>query len=206
MKKIKFDKYFYLGIFFSVIQILVLIRNQILDEHILFFYYCDNIALFLAIAFFIRNIPLIKALISTGLILQLVYLIDLISYYLFGVQVTGATTYLANYSIFAMIITLLMHLATAFIALLFVFKEKNKLISLLYAFIYMCFLYFTTIFFTHPDYDINCVFNACGTSALYFEGFTTYWIPLGFLFLIIPTHYLQELIYFIHKKINNKKQ
>jgi hypothetical protein len=46
MKKIKLDKYFYLGIYFIVIQILVFIRNYLLNDNILFFYYCDHIALF----------------------------------------------------------------------------------------------------------------------------------------------------------------
>lgn len=200
MKRITLDKYFYLGIYFSILQILVFIRNYTLNDNILFFYYCDHIALLLAIAFFIRNIPLIKAFISTGLILQLIYLLDLISYYLFSIKITGSTAYLTNYSLFAMIITLLMHLATAFVAIIFTYKEKNKSISLLYGFIYLIFLYLSTIFLTPKEYDMNCIFNACSVNAIYFDGFTTYWILIAFIFLVIPVHYLQELIYHIFNK------
>mgnify|MGYP000126720072 CR=1 FL=1 len=195
------DKFFYLGIFFLIVQTLVFIRNEILNDHILFFYYCDHIALFLSIAFFIRNIPLIKALISTGLILQLIYLIDLISYYIFGVEITGTTKYLISYDIFSMIVTLLMHLGTVFVALFYVYKEENKRISLFYALLYLIFLYTTTIIFTHPSYDMNCIFNACGLSISNINFYTKYWIGIAFLLLIIPTHLFQELIY----KIKSEK-
>jgi hypothetical protein len=205
MVNIKIDKYFYLGLFFSIVQILVFIRNEMLSDPILFFHYCDNIALFLAIAFFIRNIPLIKALISTGLILQFIYFLDLIANLVFNIQITGSTDYISNYTIFPLIVTMFMHLGTAFVALAFVYKEKNKIISLLYAFIYVCFLYFTTILFTPEGYDINCIYNACNVSFIYFNGFTKYWIPFAFLLLVIPTHYLQNFIYHMNQKLNGKK-
>lgn len=196
----KLDKYFYLGIFFLVIQILVFIRNYLFDDQILFFYYCNHIALFLAIAFFMRNIPLIKAFISTGLIIQLIYLADLIAMLFFNTPLTGSTAYLLNYSLFPFIITLLTHFGTVFVALIFIFREKNKIISLIYGFLYLCFLYLTTILFTPKGYDVNCVYNACGASYMYFNGFTTYWIFIVFIILVIPTYYLQELLYYLSKK------
>ena len=193
--KIARDKYKILSLYFFTIQILVFVRNQILGEHILFFYYCDNIALFLGIGFFYKNIALVKALISCGLVLQLIYLMDLVSILILDRELTGTTIYLFAQSPFLLSVTLLMHFGTAFVALMFTYNKKNPPISLLYAFFYLCFLYFTTIWLTPPSYDMNCIFNACDVSLVYFDGFTKLWIPLAFIFLVIPTHFFQELLY-----------
>jgi len=205
MRRIKFNKYSCLGLYFVIIQILVFIRNYLSKDYITFFYYCDHIALLLAIAFFLRNIPLIKAFISIGLISQLIYATDFISSFFFNKQLTGTTAYLSNYSTLALIITLFMHLGTTFVALAFTFKEKNKKNSLIYAFLYTSFLYFITILFTPKEYDVNCVYNVCGKTYFYFDGFTTYWIILVFVFLIIPTYYFQELLYYISSKRKQKE-
>ncbi len=190
-----FRKYNILAFYFLIVQGLVFARNQLLGEHILFFYYCDNIALFFAIGFFTKNIPLIKGLISSGFLLQVVYLIDLMSILLFNKEVTGTTIYLFGQTPFLLFVTLLMHFGTAFVALAFTFREKNNWTSLLYAFFYLCFLYFTTIWFTPKGYDMNCIFNACDVSVVYFHGFTNWWILIAFFFLALPTHLFQEFLY-----------
>ncbi len=193
------DKYKALALYFLIVQLLVFIRNHILGEQILFFYYCDNIALFLAVSFYLKNIELIKALISCGLVLQVIYLLDLLSILVRDEELTGTTIYLFGQDPFLLIVTLIMHFGTAFVALLFTYKEKNRPISLFYAFLYLCFLYFTTIWFTPPEYDMNCIYNACDVSAVYFNGFTKLWIPLTFIFLVIPAHLFQEVLYRISK-------
>ena len=184
-------KYKVLGIYFLILQLFVFLRNHLLGEQILFFYYCDNIALFLAIGFLTRNIQLIKGLISSGLILQVVYLLDLLSIIFFDQELTGTTIYLFDYNTFLLIITLFMHFGTAFVALLFTVQEETRWTALLYALAYLAFLYFTTIAFTPKELDMNCIFNACDVSWAYFEGFTRWWIVTAFLCLVIPTHLLQ---------------
>lgn len=197
---ITWDKYKVLALYFFIVQALVFVRNQVLGEHVLFFYYCDNIALFLGLGFLFKNIPFIKALISCGLVLQVIYLVDLLFILFLDQELTGTTIYLFAQGPFLLTVTLLMHFGTAFVALLFTFREKNRPISLSYAFLYLCFLYYTTIWFTPPGYDMNCIFNACDVSAVYFEGFTRLWIVLTFFFLVIPTHLFQEALYLISNK------
>lgn len=187
-----YNKYFILGTFFLVLQILILIRNQILNDPILFFYYCDHIPLLFAIGFYSKNIQLIKAMISVGLILQGIYLIDLFGG-LFGHYLTGTTKYLGKYTLFPLIVSLTMHITTI-IALIFTYKEKTNSKSLTYAFIYTTILYIATITLTPINYDMNCIFNACKITFLQFENYTNVWILLSFTLLTVPTYLFQKLL------------
>ena len=199
MKKINLDKYKYLSLYFILIQILILIRNYLLNENILFYFYCDHIAFLLAIAFFIKNIPLIKALISTGIIAQTIYLTNLLTNLIFNFQIINLSTEYLTYSPLILAITIIMHISTILIALAFTYKEKNNIKSLKYAFIYTIALYITTILFTPVKYDINCISNACGMSFFQFNQQKLFWPIITFTLLTIPGHYFQEFLYKISK-------
>lgn len=202
MKKIKLDKYYFWALFFLSIQILVLIRNYIQEDNLKIFYLCTHIALLLSIAFFLKNIPLIKSLICVGLPLQLLYVLDLIPNLLFNFTITEWTNYVLNYNPFELTITILMHFLTTFIAILIVYKEENKKISLLYSFIYLCLLYSTAYFFTPISYDTNCIHNSCNLEFLQFENNLIPWFLINIFIFVIPMYYLQEAIYKLYKRKN----
>jgi hypothetical protein len=188
-------KYKYLAIYFIILQILIIYRNYILDDLILIFYFCNHIAILLAFGFFTKNFQLIKGLINIGLIPQLIYAIEFFSEIIFKTNLISSTGDLHTYSTITFIITLFIHFTTLFIAFYFVKNIKITKQSLIYSFSYILILYFTTILFTPIEYDLNCVYNACEISFLQFNNFIYLWIPITILFTIIPTYYIQKIIF-----------
>lgn len=204
------NRYFLLGTFFLILQILVLYRNYYISEAISIYFFCNHILIILSIGFYLRNIKIINAIICVGLIPQFMWLIDFFSS-LLGFNLFGYSSYIFGQTKIMGVITFLIHIST-FIALIFTLnEEKIHIKSLIYASSYVVLIYFLTELFTPIESDINCIYNACNISWLNFSYYTNLWIPLIILIIIIPTYLLIRkleksiLIEKIKNKLKNKK-
>ena len=99
-----------LGIYFILLQILVLFRNYSNNENYYIFFFCNHIPLIFAIGFFTKNTQLIKSLISFGLLVQIIWIIDLLGKVLFHIELLGVTNYVFEVTLFSLFVTLLIHL------------------------------------------------------------------------------------------------
>lgn len=192
-KFLKFDKYFYLGLFFLFLQLVVILGSFRTDNFDIFFWFCNHTPLFFAIAFFIRSVSLIKAFINVGFLIQFLWLVDFLVALIFDIYAIGMTRYVFEDLVgFYVLVPILIHIFSTNVAFIFTFKEKTKNIVLFYSFIYLVFLFIFTFIFTSPENNINCIYEICEFEDLTFNFYTYFWIPLMFIFIIFPTFYLQR--------------
>lgn len=191
------NRYIILSIFFIILQILVIIRNLIMKEYIVFFWFCDFFPILLSLAFLLKDEQLVKGFINIGFIPQLISSFSLFYAIFLGIDIVGFADIL-NYSNFYIIVSFLLHLLPLNIALLFTYKIKTEKKSLLYSFIILIIMFILTLIFTSPIKNINYVYNSD------FLGFTPHyytliWVVLAFVILVLPTYLIQKLLYNFNK-------
>jgi hypothetical protein len=148
--------------FFVALQALVtLALMRDLSTWYLMLWYCNNVSLFIAIAFFTHNLQLAKGLAYVGLLPQLLWVSDFVGHYL-GFDLSNTSNYiLVEGFTFPNEVSVLSHMTMPFLALAYTLRERPRPVSLLYAAIYIMALYIATMIFTQPVDDVNCVFGAC---------------------------------------------
>src|SRR3989344_8972932 len=187
----KNTKYFLLGFFFLFIQLIAVIRNVFSDYYV-FFWFCDFVSLPLAIGFFFQKEGFIKSMINIGLIAQWVY-VAAYSYTIIsgnpslGTIPDDPTIFYTSSSIF-------IHLSTTF-ALIFTYKFKPTIRTLFLSLMFLFGMYIIALFFTTPAQGINFVLSAKTLIPLAIPHYTELWVLLTFLIVVLPTQYLQYLIY-----------
>ena len=183
IKKFSYKK---IALFFLFLQLVVLIRN-IYSDYMHFFWLCDFAPIIFFIGFLLKKDQLVKGLINFALFPQFIFLIGFISktvLYLKGYSVF-------DYSYFYIVITILFHFSSI-IAVCLTYKFRITRVSLIYSFILLVLTFFVTIGFTPEQSNINYVFE------FYFLAYPILpflWIPLTFLIVVIPTYYIQKIIY-----------
>lgn len=176
-----------------LLQILVIIRNISIHNYEIFFYFCNHIPILIIILLIFEKIDYLKALINIGLLIQIGWVLDFSSKLIFNTYLFGSTSYIfqgANY--FSIIVSILIHTTTLIPLFFLIKKEKTKKKSIYYSIIYLIIIFFLTLLLTTPDYDINCVFNACQINFLQFNLFTWFYLPLSLILLILPTYFIQK--------------
>lgn len=189
------DRFFLLGLFFLFLQVLIFYSIIKIGNYELFLWFCDHSPLLFAIAFFMRNINIIKALINIGFLGQFLWLIDFLAKTIFDVYLFGITDYIFTGEIGLLnLIPILAHILSTFLALLFTFREKTKKNVLFISVIYLFALFILTLIFTSSVNNINCIYQVCVYNNLTFAFYTYFWPLIVFLVVIFPTYLIQRAL------------
>jgi hypothetical protein len=169
MKSFKLSQtspYVFMGFFFAVAQILILSALAFDSTTRLFLLWsCNNFCILLIIACYRKDMQMLMGISYLGLLSQTVWLLDF-AFSLVGFDFTGVTDYIYTEGFtYANNVSIVIHVMVPTVILLFSFKVKPRLRSLLFAIPYLLCLYVVTIFITPVTEDINCVFRACGNDA-----------------------------------------
>lgn len=190
---------------FLSIQIFIFVINLQADDKSFYFWFCNHIPLLFSIAFFTKQYQAIKALISVGFIPQILWLLDLSLLGMFNITLFGFTQYFftleSSLKIFS---TLLIHIFSTLLALLFTIKIQPDKKSLKLSFIYLILLAIITFLFTQSSSNINCLHAICGLESLTFPIYTFLWPLITFIVMVVPAFYLQNLLYKLSMKIHEK--
>lgn len=173
-----------------LVELLVIFRNVSANDPHSFFWYCDFIPVLLLIGFAVKNHQMVKGIISVGLIVQVLYLLDFVMYFILGHGI-GNIAETFNYSPAYTAVAFILHLTTL-LSLMIVYKVKTEKKSLFYSAGLLLLMFAATLLFTPPAQNANSVY-----SLNFLIGFTppyyTQMYPLiAFALVILPTYYLQK--------------
>ena len=146
--------------FYLAMAVIVVIRDLVFYDIFNFFWFCDIGLVLFAIAFFNRNIQFIKGLINIGLVAQSIFLLSIVVYAGFKIQMNGLPVVLFHTSWVNILVSIIIHLLSTNLALFLTYKEKNGASSLAYSLGVLLFLYVMSLLLTPPSYNINYVFSS----------------------------------------------
>ena len=197
---IKEKRFLYWAIFFTILQILVIIRNSWVD-YLTFFWFCDFAPIFFALFFFLKNKQAIKGIINIGLIPQSAYLLGVIVFIAKNTQKIGLSAPNVEHNILYILITILIHLSSI-LAIYATIEIKTTKKSLIYSLVFTIIIYIVTLLFTPPNDYINYVYNLGPPIFEYLYSLyrVFHWIPMILIVFILPGYLIQKLIYYIRIK------
>lgn len=172
------------------LQIIGIIRNYT-SNYNNYFWFCDFAPAVFAFAFLIRKEQLVKGLVNIGLIAQIVYLLAFGYRLLTGVSLIALPEVLTP---FYSISSVLLHTSTL-IALAFTANIKPKIETLYYSLILLMMIHAITLLFTAPDDGINYVSKQGKLMTFSIPYYTSLWVPLVFLLVVLPGQLLQHIVY-----------
>jgi len=176
-----------------MLEILVIIRNIKTKEYDIFWWFCEMSPILLIIGLLWGNVQFIKGVISVGLLPQLGSFIILFMVVFFNYKNPnfGGIKEKGSYYI---IVSFLLHIVSVNLAFFITLDTKASGISLLYSLLILTFLFITSLLFTDHKKNINFIESLDFVS--FKPRFYKYlWIICGFLFLIVPTYFLQNWIF-----------
>lgn len=193
-KKIPYfkQKYFWVGLFFLLIQGVVITRNSFL-EYTSYFWFCDTLPLVLAFAFFFKREQVIKALINFGLLFQVFFILLLVNNLIRGVFLEELIFSPFNNFLY-LSATILFHLSTTF-ALFLTYKIKPNLRTINYSIAVIIVTYVSSLIFTPYDLNINRIILQWTFIPFTIPYYIVLWPFLAFIFLVLPTQGIQYLLY-----------
>jgi hypothetical protein len=200
-----YKKYFYYGIFFLFIEVLVIIRN-LAEGFNYFFWFCDFVPVLLALAFFLKDNDFVKGIINIGLIMQIGFMFDFMHILLFGYSFFSVNKEILSLSYSLIALTFFIHFSTIF-AFLWTYKEKPSKKTLFYSFFILILIYISTLLFTLPADNVNFVFSEVSLFSYFtinIPHYTLWWILIAFILLVIPAQFIQYLAYRYYKKSLSK--
>jgi hypothetical protein len=186
----KIDKFIVASIFFVCLQALLIVKFSILQNFKLAYYFCYHAPILFAVAFYRKDIVMIRTLIIIGFIGQATWLLDYFSHLLFGFYVLGNSRFIARYHGGTYAATLLSHLFSTLLALALVWRTPLPKKTMKYAFLYFFIFYVLNIVHIIPEsYNVNFVWEFEGFNVFPFntELYLLYIIPLA----ILPGYYFQ---------------
>ncbi|MEK7063717.1 MAG: hypothetical protein AAB955_03450 [Patescibacteria group bacterium] len=146
---------------FVVLQVLVVFAFLNPPREYLFLWYCNHVLILFAFAILTRNAQMVKGLSYVGMLTQLYWILDF-TFNVLGLRLSGATDFVFTEGFaFSTVVTVIVHLVTPLVALLFTIRIRPQPISLVYAWVYAAGLYTVTLLFAQPALDVNCVFSGC---------------------------------------------
>lgn len=195
-------KYFIL--YLAILQCLVIAKNLAMDSPADLLYLCNHIPGILSLLFYFKKYSIIKSFINVGLAVQLGWTVDLLSKSLFDVYIFGSTSYIFDSNApFAHSISIAVHATTLIPASLITVSKRIGWTSLAISLLYLVTIYYISYYITDPSLDINCVFNMCDIK-LFLELISKkMFIPSVFFLIILPTHFLQIVVFNISIYRNN---
>jgi len=183
-----------IAFFYLAMAVIVVFRDLAFYDVYNFFWFCDIGLILFAIAFYLRNVQLVKGLINVGLIAQFIFIVGIVAYSVFAIQIDNLPAHLFQTSWVNVIISVSIHLLSTNLALLLTYAKKNKPSSLVYSFAVLLLLYALTLAFTPASDNVNYVFSS-GFLGFAIPYYTFLWPLLAFLILVLPTSWLQESLY-----------
>lgn len=185
-------------LYFGVLQIVIL--YALLGEEwsrSLVFWYCNNIPLFFAVAFYERNMQLAKGLSYVGLLPQLLWAADFLGH-LFGFDLANTANYVfvAGFT-FSNDVSVFVHMTVPFVVLALTLRTRPQPYSLLYSLMYIIGLWVASIAGTNIVDDVNCVWNAC--SSYFFPYHVLLW-PLYAIALSLAGYAVHEGLYRLYAR------
>ena len=194
----KIDTFIVASIFFVCLQGILIVKFSILHNFKLAYYFCYHAPILFAIAFYRKDIVMIRSLIIIGLIGQAAWLLDYFSHLIFGVYVLGNSRFILGYHGIVYVATLFSHLFSTLPALLLVRKGPLTKKAMQYAFVYFFVFYVLNLVHIIPEsYNVNFVweFEGFDIFPFYTQLYLLYIIPLS----ILPGYYIQLAV----KKISS---
>lgn len=192
------------GAYFLIIQVLIIIMNLQFTHQGVFFWFCNHVPFIFAIAFFFKEVQIVKALISVGFIAQILWIIDFLGKLLFDIFVFGFTAYVFDLSGLLLVTVILVHFFSTTVAIVFSATEDILPKSLWYSAAYIVVLYVSTIVFTASQYNVNCGYALCGFEELSIPYYTIIVPFVAFVVLVIPGYYLQKGLTQLYKHFLTK--
>ncbi len=195
----KIDKFKAASAFYICLQCVLLLKFYILGNFQLAYYFCYHAPILFAIAFYRKDVVMIRALIIIGLVGQSTWLLDYSSYLLFGDFILGSSKFILRYHGIIYIATLFSHLFSSLLALSLVYSDDLPKRTIGYAFIYLFIFYVLNIVHIIPEsYNVNYVwkFESLGAFPYQTKLYLLYIFPLS----IFPGYYVQLLVKRLLKK------
>ncbi len=195
----KIDKFKVASIFYICLQFILLIKFYALGNFKLAYYFCYHAPLLFAIAFYRKDIVMIRALIIIGLVGQSTWLLDYFLYLLSGNFILGSSKFILRYHGLVYIATLFSHLFSSLLALSLVYSSDLPRRTIGYAFIYLFIFYVLNLVHIIPEsYNVNYVwkFESLGVLPFQTKLYLLYIFPLS----ILPGYYVQLMVKRIVKK------
>jgi hypothetical protein len=184
-----------MGIFFAVAQILIfsaLLFDPSTRQFLL--WSCNNFCILLVIACYRKDIQMIMGISYLGLLSQIVWVLDFVSHIL-GFNLSGVTDYIYIEGFtYANDVSIAVHIIVPTVILMFSFRVKPRLRSLLFAIPYILFLYVATLIVAPTIEDINCVFKACGNDV--YLPYNIYLWPLYAFISTLISYGIHYLLYY----------
>ena len=187
----KRDFYFLAGVLFVLLQVVTVVRNVLID-YIYFFWLCDFVLVLYALGFFLKNDQFVKGIVNLGLIPQIIYFVNVLILIFFGVSFFEGIDFLLGVPPFIILLTLLFHSST-FFAFFFTYKIKPSKISIYYSLVGVILVYLLVFLFSNPMDNPNYVFLFSDLFGA--EKFSIFWIPVVFLFIVLPTQLFQYFVW-----------
>lgn len=189
---VKDKHYVFVALFFLLLQTFLIYANWNVERYYMYFWYCNHILVLFALAFYFKKKQAIKALIAAGLVGQIGWALDFFSFVFFGSHILGSTSYVFEITQTPVFVaTILVHLLSSFIALLFTLDIQPKVKTLFYASVYWVVLYLILLLFTTPIGNPNCVYALCGFEHVTIPFYEFLWPFLAFFVVTLPGYYIQ---------------
>ena len=189
----------FLSLVYLTVAILIILRNIYYPvSKYSIYWFCDFAGILLAFGFLFKNKSLLKSLVYIGFLPQVFYLIYTFFFFVFNMDLFGLHILESGLAPMFLIISITMHIIFI-LSFFFTLDSKPQKKVFIYSIILLSIMFITSYLLTPIEQNINYVFIFETLFSL--DGLTLLWVPLYFLIIIIPTYYLQILIYNIrHKK------
>lgn len=198
------NKFLYLAIFFFSLQIIGIVRN-ISDGFPYFFWFCDFAPGLFAVLFFLKKTQFIKAAVNFGFFPQTIFFMSVLMQVFLKAPLAEPVLDIASKSALYVFSGLLIH-SSSFIALVATYKTKPNIKEIQYSMLLVMGIYIVTLIFTSPSYHANFVYSTKYLIGFSVQNHTLLW-PFFVLFLVVvPTHFIQKVLYYVHEKETSKQR
>lgn len=199
------NKFLVVGVFFILLQLSLFFKYLFLSRPENLVWFCSHSSLLFGFAFLYRKIHVIKALISVGLVIQLLWVVDYLGKLFFGVFVFGASDYMfMDIPRFSYVVSAVEHFFTGTLALGLTFKFKTERKVLYWAFGYLLLLLVVSVVVNTGQDNFNLTEHMIIFGEFTFPGYYFAWPFLAMLVIVLPTYYFQGFLYYLYKKYSRK--
>lgn len=202
----------FLVIFYLVIFLMVTVRNVYFQRIDYFFWLCDILPVFLAIAVLIKNTQLTKSIINISLIPHFIFTSDIFFYVLNksiitlpgGLILGNIGKDLLTLSGFEIFVGIYLHIVPLIVAIWLTYDKRIEFKALIYSILLVMILFFSTITFTNSEINVNFINAPSGAAPPVAQTSIPYygliWFLGYFTLIILPTYYLQKYVYGISQR------
>ena len=189
-----------IGSLLFVIGILGYYIAIINQDYDLFWWFCYSALIIAGIGIFIKNSSLIISQLNILFIPSFVWAIDFLSALLLGIHPFGLTAYFFEETRLLVKIVSLQHLFTIPLVLysLYLIKIKKSFTPIIISLFHVTLFYFSSIFLTNPEKNINCVFRSCIPYINFGQFYPIAWF-IAYILMIMITYFIVTRLKFLRK-------